>query len=87
MLPSFLRVAARLVARDDLDQDAAGAPLRPLARVDLADGQADAGRGLLRLGEVLLGAEGQGLALDRRHALVAVHVGPLVQGHDEDAAA
>ncbi len=86
--PHLFGVAAGvLVAGDVLDQQAAGAPDESVVRAELAHSQADAGRGLFRLGEVGLGAKGQGFALDGRDALVAIHLRALVDGHGEDALA
>ncbi len=53
----------------------------------MADGQAHPRGRLFRLGEVGFRAQGEGLALDRGDALVAFHVGALVDRHQEQALA
>ena len=58
--------AARVVLGDVLDQHAAGPPAARRPSCGLADRQPHPGRRLLGLGEILLGAERQRLALDRR---------------------
>ena len=55
LVPRLFRVAACLVARDPLDHHAAGHPERRIARpFELGERQADAGRHLFGLGEVVL---------------------------------
>ncbi|MNE16657.1 hypothetical protein D3C80_1096100 [compost metagenome] len=83
-LPHLFGRAARLVAGDDLDHGPARAPGPALIRLDLADGQAHLGRHLLGLGEVVLGAQRQALALDGGDALGALEVGAAIHRHDED---
>ena len=53
----------------------------------MADGEAHLGRDLLGLLEIVFGAQGQAAALDGGDPLVAVEVGALIEGHDEDALA
>ncbi len=86
-LPDVQGRAAGVVLGDVLQQHAAGPPDEALPGLQLADRQAHASGGLFGLVEIALGGQGQGLALDGGHALVALGVRPLVDGHDEHAVA
>src|SRR5207302_2139416 len=77
--------------RQELRQNAAGAPVpaqavRPGA-VFLGDGEAHAGRYLLRAAEIFMRGSLEAAAVERHHALVPAHVRALVDGHGEMTAA
>ncbi len=72
---------------EELRHQPAGPPMAALARHVLGDRQTDQGRDLFGLDEVLMGRRFQALAFERHHALVARHLGPLVDRQSQMALA
>ena len=99
LLGALGRVAAREVGLahalrrlgQELDDQPAGPPAVAeaaiVAKGDLGDRQANAGRDLLGLAEIGVGDLLEAVAFERHDALVAAGIGALVDGHGERAVA